>query len=225
MPFIGPHGMEFVRVERGEFVMGCSPGDTECGPNESPRHTVWITRGFEIGKYEGTQAEWQAVMGTNPSYYLGADRPVEGVSWTDIQGFLEQLNARNDGYRYRLPTEAEWEYAARAGTAGARYGDLNLIAWHRGNSGQQTQPVGGKQPNAWGLYDMIGNVSEWVADWWYRQYTSATVADPRGPETGTHKMLRCGSGNSLTMSLRASDREYSPTGVRNAQHGFRCVRE
>jgi formylglycine-generating enzyme required for sulfatase activity/pimeloyl-ACP methyl ester carboxylesterase len=224
-PWTGPHGMEFVRIDPGEFVMGCSPGDTECGPTESPRHTVRITRGFQMGKYEVTQTQWEAEMGINPSYYRGADRPVTDVSWTDIQTFLQQLNARNDGYRYRLPTESEWEYAARAGTTGARYGDLNEIAWHQGNSGRRTQPVGGKQPNAWGLYDMIGNAWEWVADWWYRQYTSATMTDPRGPETGTYKMLRGGSGNSFTMSLRASDRVHSPPGVRTALYGFRCVRE
>lgn len=224
-PLIGPHGMEFVRVEPGEFVMGCSPGDTECGPNESPRHRVRITRGFEMGKYEVTQAQWEAVMRTNPSYYRGADRPVDGVNWNDIQGFLQQLNARNDGYWYRLPTEAEWEYAARAGTTGARYGDLNVIAWHQGNSGQQTQPVGGKQPNAWGLYDMIGNVWEWVADWSYRQYTSATVTDPRGPQTGTHKILRGGSEYSISPDLRASHRGRSTPGGMSAVYGFRCVRE
>src|SRR5262249_5965089 len=111
-------GIEFIRIEPGEFMMGCSSGDTECGQNEKPAHRVRITKAFEIGKYEITQGQWEAVMGTNPSRFKGTDLPVELVSWNDAQRFLQKLNDMQDGYHYRLPTEAEWEYAARAGTTG-----------------------------------------------------------------------------------------------------------
>ena len=104
---------EFARISPGEVEMGCSPGDSHCSSDEKPQHHVRISKGFEIGKYLVTQAMWEGVMGTNPSYFKGADRPVEKVSWNDVQEFLQRLNARNDGHRYRLPTEAEWEYAAR----------------------------------------------------------------------------------------------------------------
>src|SRR5437667_5221339 len=114
-----------------------------------------------MGKYEVTQAQWESVMERNPSRFRGADRPVEQVSWNDVQQFLQKLNARGDGYRYRLPAEAEWEYAARAGTSGPYAGNLDAMAWYEQNSGKQTHPVGQKQPNAWGLYDMHGNVWEW----------------------------------------------------------------
>src|SRR5580693_974434 len=118
-------GMEFVRIAPGEFMMGCSTGDSECQADEKPVHRVQITKAFEIGKYEVTQAQWKAVMGSNPSTVKGDDHPVETVSKNDATDFLGRLNARNDGYRYRLPTEAEWEYAARAGTKGALPGSLD----------------------------------------------------------------------------------------------------
>src|SRR6185295_12837821 len=128
-------------------------------------HKVRITRQFEIGKYEVTQEQWQAVMGDNPSNFKGANLPVEKVSWNDAQDFLLKLNAR-DGYTYRLPTEAEWEYACRAGSMGDFAGELDDVAWYDKNSGSKTHPVGQKRPNVWGLYDMHGNVSEWCSDWY-----------------------------------------------------------
>jgi formylglycine-generating enzyme required for sulfatase activity len=177
-------GMEFVKVMPGEFTMGCSDGDDQCAADEQPAHRVQITKHFEMGKYEVTQAQWRTVMGTDPSTIKGENRPVETVSRTDAQDFLDKLNARNDGYRYRLPTEAEWEYAARAGTAGPYAGALDDIAWYAGNSGDETHPVGQKKPNQWGLYDMEGNVREWVSDWYSRTYySSSPAADPPGPAT------------------------------------------
>jgi formylglycine-generating enzyme required for sulfatase activity len=141
--------IEFVKIVPGEFIMGCSTGDEACDADEKPAHRVQITKAFEIGKYEVTQAQWQAAMGSNPSTIKGDNRPVETVSKEEAQGFLARLNARNDGYRYRLPTEAEWEYAARAG--GAQTAVLDEVAWYAANSGDETHPVGQKKPNAWGL--------------------------------------------------------------------------
>ena len=128
--------MEFVTIEPGEFMMGCSAGDSQCGNDEKPAHRVRITKGFEMGKYEVTQAQWESVMGANPSNFKGADRPVENVSWNGIQEFLKKLNAKQDGYRYRLPTEAEWEYAARGGSTGTYAGSLDQMAWYGNNSGR-----------------------------------------------------------------------------------------
>jgi formylglycine-generating enzyme required for sulfatase activity len=174
-------GMEFVKIAPGEFNMGCSAGDSACLADEKPAHRVQLTKPFEIGRFEVTQAQWQAVMGSNPSTIKGDDHPVETVSKNDVHDFLAKLNARNDGYTYRLPTEAEWEYAARAGATGAPAA-LDEVAWYGANSGDETHPVGQKKPNAWGLYDMLGNVREWVEDNYTRDYYSnSPVADPTGP--------------------------------------------
>jgi formylglycine-generating enzyme required for sulfatase activity len=209
--------------------MGCSPEERECGDNDQPAHRVRITKAFEIGKYEVTQAQWEAVMGGNPSEFKGPDRPVEQVSWNDIQEFLTSLNRRNDGYRYRLPTEAEWEYAARAGTTGEHYGNLEAIAWFGRNSGDQTHPVGRKQPNAWGLYDMLGNVWEWCQDWYgethYRELAKSPAVDPSGPPRGEYRVLRGGSWYKYLWFLRASSRFRERPSGRYRHAGFRCVRE
>jgi formylglycine-generating enzyme required for sulfatase activity len=180
-----PLNMKFVKVAAGEFTMGCSPGDEGCSADERPAHLVKITRPFEIGAYEVTQAQWTSVAGSNPSANKGDDRPVEMVAKTDVEGFLATLNARNDGYRYRLPTEAEWEYAARAGSKAGYEGSLDTIAWYAGNSGDESHPVGRKAPNAWGLYDTAGNVREWVADQYSATYYASSPADdPTGPPPG-----------------------------------------
>jgi formylglycine-generating enzyme required for sulfatase activity len=174
-------GMEFLKIAPGEFMMGCSPMDNECTSEEKPAHRVQLTKPFEIGKFEVTQAQWQAVMGSNPSANKGDNRPVENVSRNDAHDFIARLNAKNDGYKYRLPTEAEWEYAARAGTTGAP-ASLDDVAWYAGNSGDETHPVGQKKPNAWGLYDMFGNVREWVEDNYTRDYfANSPLTDPAGP--------------------------------------------
>lgn len=177
-----PFPLEVVRIAPGEFMMGCSNGDTACNDDERPSHRVRITKAFEIGKYEVTQAQYQSVMGTNPSTIRGDNRPVETVSKDEALEFLNRLNARNDGYRYRLPTEAEWEYVARAGSTASSTSPLNDVAWHAGNSDDETHPVGTKKPNAWGLHDMQGNVREWVSDWYSSNYyRNSPVDDPIGP--------------------------------------------
>jgi uncharacterized protein (TIGR03437 family) len=219
--------MEFVLIPAGEFMMGCSPGDSECNPDESPRHRVQITKSFEMGKYEVTRVQWGAEMGFDPSWSQGATLPVAMVSWNDIPQFLARVNARKDGYRYRLPTEAEWEYAARAGSTNKYAGGvLDEIAWWAGNSGGIPHPVGEKKPNAWGLYDMIGNGWEWCQDWYSEgYYTQSPAMDPPGPSSGSGKVLRGETWSSVTRDMRVSKRIYGTPDVRNAATGFRCVRE
>jgi formylglycine-generating enzyme required for sulfatase activity len=180
--------MQFVKIAPGEFMMGCSVGDIDCNDDERPIHRVQITNAFEIGKYEVTQAQWQAVMGSNPSTMKGDDHPVETISKNDAHDFLNKLNERNDGYHYRLPTEAEWEYAARAGSKEPYAGRLDDIAWYAGNSDDETHAVGKKKPNAWGLYDVQGNVRELVEDWYGNNYyRNSPDVDPTGPAPGQQR--------------------------------------
>lgn len=191
-------GMEFVLIRDGEFLMGSENGFD----NEKPVRRVQISKPFYLGKYQVTQEQWQAVMGNNPSRFTGdPNRPVENVSWHGTQEFLQKLAKKEQGKTYRLPTEAEWEYACRAGSTGAYcFGDdvakLKEYAWYEENSGSTTHPVGQLKPNAWGLYDMHGNVWEWVQDQYaadyYKQRLNPDV-DPQGPEKGGGCVLRGGS--------------------------------
>ena len=217
-------GMEFVRVPAGEFLMGST--SDEAYDDEQPLTRVRIGRAFELGKHEVTQGQWHAVMGSNPSYFdeCGPDCPVERVSWDDVQEFIGRLNALEGEARYRLPTEAEWEYAARAGTSGDRYGgDLDSIAWNRENSEGRTHPVGQKVPNAFGLHDMLGNVFEWVQDW-YGAYPGGSVTDPQGPMSGSRRLSRGGSWILLAGGCRASGRGGNAPGSRYDNLGFRLLR-
>jgi formylglycine-generating enzyme required for sulfatase activity len=230
-------GDSFVRIPAGEFTMGADEGPAQ----EQPAHRVRITRDFEMGRYEVSQAQWEAVMrnpharpGTdggrevNPSHFRGPSRPVENVSWEAVQQFLRNLNARDERYRYRLPTEAEWEYAARAGGEGEPYGDLAASAWCEATSGGETHPVGQKALNAWGLYDMLGNVAEWVADWHSLDYYSASPGvdlDPIGPATGSYKVYRGGAWLSSAGYCRAGARGFDFPVNGQDSVGFRLVRE
>ena len=218
-----PPGMEFVQIPGGEFLMGSE--SSEARRDEAPLTRVRITIPFELGRHEVTQGQWRAVMGSNPSWNneCGSDCPVEEVSWDDVQEFVGRLNRIGDVYEYRLPTEAEWEYGARAGESENRYGALDDIAWHSGNSGSSTHPVGLKAANRFGLYDMLGNVSEWVQDW-KGDYPGGEVVDPTGPESGHSRVLRGGSFARGAIECRNSAREagYSTWGTRRS--GFRLAR-
>jgi formylglycine-generating enzyme required for sulfatase activity len=185
-----PAPIEFVKIAPGEFMMGCvGSGDKDCLEDEVPTHKVRLTKAFELGKYEVTQAQWEAVMGpgSNPSDIKSPKNPVDSVNKEEIHAFLDKLNAQKDGYKYRLPTEAEWEYAARAGAPDPPRAALGDYAWFADNSGDESHPVGLKKPNAWGLYDMLGNVREWVDDRaaYYDYAPLPEVSeDPKGPQPG-----------------------------------------
>ncbi len=217
-------GIEFVWVPAGEFWMGST--SSEADDDERPLTQVRISRGFWLGKFEVTQGRWQGVMGSNPSYFkqCGPDCPVEQVSWDDAQAFIGNLNGRAGGNRYRLPTEAEWEYAARAGTTGDRYGNIEVIAWYDSNNGDRTHPLGRKAPNAWGLHDMLGNVWEWTQDWYVDHLPGGSVTDPRGPVSSSGRAIRGGSWGSYARNCRASIRFNRPPGYRSDYLGFRLLR-
>ena len=219
-------GMEFMWIPAGRFQMG-SPEDEEGRYRSELQHEVRICVGYWMKKYEVTQGEWEVVMGTEPSCLdeLNSQCPVELVSWFDAEEFIRRLNGREPGkgYRYRLPTEAEWEYAARAGTTGSRYGELDEIAWHKANSGLTLHPVGEKRANAWGLHDMLGNVFEWTADW-YGEYPSGLVTDPQGPSTGSRRVKRGGGWGSTAGDVRSADRNSHAPGRHSFGLGFRLVR-
>ena len=211
-----------IRVPGGTFMMGSE--SSEAGPVEKPVHQVTISS-FEIGKYEVTQAEWISVMGENPSLgYVGDRLPVQEVTWLDVQTYIQKLNAAK-GKNFRLPTEAEWEYACRAGTTGDRYGDpLYSIAWYWDNSEKQIHEVGGLKPNGFGLYDMLGNVLEWCADW-YGPYSAGTVTNPKGPTSGDKRICRGGHYSGPASIARASYRQPRDPSAKGVDIGFRLARD
>ena len=213
-------GIDLVLVPPGTYSMGVSPGDTEAAADESPAHQVTITKAFYMGRTEVTQAQWVARMGSNPSQYSTAadspTRPVERITWNDTQSFLA-------GTGLRLPTEAEWELACRAGTTASRYGLVTDVAWTNSNAGGQTKPVATRVPNALGLHDTLGNVYEWVADR-YGPYGGFAQADPTGPTTGTNRVLRGGSWVFAPSYSRASERDNLGTTVGYNDVGVRVAR-
>jgi formylglycine-generating enzyme required for sulfatase activity len=214
-------GIEMVYIPPGEFMMG-----SDRNKYEQPVHRVTISQAFYIGRYEVTQAQWQSVIGNNPSGYkkCGGNCPVETVSWDDAQNFINKLNEGNDGFRYRLPTEAEWEYACRAGTTGDYAGDLDSMAWYDKNSGAETHPVGTRQPNGFGLYDMHGNVGEWCQDWYAESYyASSPASDPQGPGSSFTRVMRGGSWDYDASFLRSAVRLGLSPGLRSSGLGFRVV--
>jgi formylglycine-generating enzyme required for sulfatase activity len=225
--------VEMLLVPPGTFQMGCIMGSNQygCYSPELPVHQVTLTNAFYLGRYELTQAQWVATMGSNPSNFQGqsdsASRPVEQVSWNTIQGYLSATG-------FRLPTEAEWEYACRAGTQTPFHngstddGTVGALAWYyfntcEGGTGCGTRPVGGKLANAFGFHDMLGNVWEWVNDW-YGGYTSEAQTNPTGPVSASNRVLRGGSWNYDTSSVRSSFRYFGTPGSTLDYFGFRVAR-
>jgi len=206
--------MEMVWCPPGTFTMGSDDGDDSA----RPVHQVTLTKGFWMGKTEVTQAQWKSVMGNNPSYFKGDDLPVESVSWNDCQKFCQKTGLQ-------LPTEAQWEYACRAGSTGpySGTGEVDEMGWYDNNSGGKTNPVGKKQPNAWGLYDMHGNVMEWCADW-YEDYSKGAVTDPQGPSSGEDRVRRGGSWISYDIDCASSYRDYCDPSDADDNYGFRLVK-
>lgn len=217
--------IEMVKIPAGSFMMG-SPTSERFRSSSEIQHRVTISRDFYIGKYEITQRQWKAVMGNNPSFFKDcSDCPVEFVGWDEAQDFIRQLNSLQRDHKYRLPTEAEWEYAARAGTTGDFYGSLDSIAWSSSSSANKTHPVGQKSPNAFGLYDMSGNVWEWCQDW-YGAYPSSAQTDPTGAASGSYRVYRGGSWRSNADTLRSAFRfNRFPPSYRSDDMGFRLVRQ
>ncbi|MDP8222376.1 MAG: SUMF1/EgtB/PvdO family nonheme iron enzyme [Candidatus Lernaella stagnicola] len=210
-----PEGM--VHIPAGWFQMGCSSGDSECDNDEKPSKRVYV-EGFFMDAHEVTQAEYQRVTGTNPSHFPGCPTcPVEMVSWHDARNYCAKVGKS-------LPTEAEWEYAARGGTTGVRYGNLDSIAWYSKNSGLKIHPVGQKQPNAYGLFDMLGNVWEWCEDGYDENwYSRMPERNPKNESQSQFRVLRGGCWINLPLNVRASYRyRFLPT-ITDSNFGFRCV--
>ncbi|MCP4408103.1 MAG: SUMF1/EgtB/PvdO family nonheme iron enzyme, partial [Gammaproteobacteria bacterium] len=216
-------GMEFAWVPEGCFQMGSNEGDSD----EKPVHEVCVD-GFWMGKYEVTQGQWEKIMGDNPSKFKKGDHyPVEQVSWDDVQGFIKRLNAKGQG-RFRLPTEAEWEYACRSGGKQEKYcggNNVDRVAWYGKNSGRKTHPVGKKAANGLGLYDMSGNVWEWVSDWYNKNYyRNSPKNNPKGPSSGARRVLRGGGWYRYPTNVRAANRDGGTPGDRYGDLGFRLLR-
>ena len=223
--------MQLVLIPAGEFLMGSPDSDNEAGSDEKPQHRVRITKPFYLGVYEVTQAQYQKVVGSNPSHFKGESLPVETVSCKDAVAFCKLLSEvaeeRAAGRSYRLPTEAEWEYACRAGsTSKYSFGDseaeLGKHAWYDKNSGSTTHPVGGRQANGWGLCDMHSNVWEWCQDW-YGPYAAGAASDPSGPGSATLRVLRGGSWALKGGYCWSAYRFRGDPGDRYARYGFRVA--
>jgi len=230
-------GMKLVLIPKGTFMMGSPESEKGRKENET-QHEVTISKDYYLGVYEVTQAQYEKVMGKNPSYFQGAkvgnenaDLPVENVSWDDTVEFCKKLSdlpeEKKAGRLYRLPTEAEWEYACRAGSKTAfSFGEssesLGDYAWFNGNGNVQTHPVGEKKANAWGLYDMHGNMGEWCSDW-YGRYPKGAVSDPTGPKEGSNRVFRGGSWYNVAASCRSARRNGDAPSFRVDFLGFRVA--
>ena len=201
-------------------MMG-APESEEGRQNNETQRQVTLTKGFWIMETEVTQSQWGKIMGNAPSYTKDYVRPVEQVSWNDCQEFCKKC--KELGLSVQLPTEAQWEYACRAGSTEAHAGNLDEMAWYYSNSDRVTQPVGKKKPNAWGLYDMHGNVWEWCQDW-YEENPSGSVTDPAGPSSGSGRVFRGGCWNSIDKLCRSARRQNMSPDFQCNSIGFRCVK-
>lgn len=218
-------GIEMVFVKGGTFIMGSNDGEDY----EKPTHQVTLSD-FYIGKYEVTQKQWRDIMGSNPSNFKNCDNcPIEMISWNDVQGFIKKLNQKT-GKNYRLPTEAEWEFAAHGGTSASsavtnKYAgskSINEVAWYKGNSSSKTHPIGQKKANELGIYDMTGNVWEWCNDWG-GNYSSGSQTNPQGASSGTNRMMRGGSWYYNATNCRVTNRGMNNPEARLSNCGFRLV--
>lgn len=232
--FTNSIGMKFVLIPSGDFLMGCTHGDSQCDDDETPRHKVKITKAFYMTQYEVTQKQWKKIMGNNPSYFKGDNLPVERVSWDDAKRFINKLNKKEHRRNYRLPTEAEWEYAARGNQHGSRWSAQKKYywgnkfnkryAWYWGNSNKRTHVVGKKYPNGFGLYDMLGNVWEWCEDSYDEYYyLKSPTKNPVNKKFYNYKVLRGGSWFNNSKYLRASNRVKINSNLRISDDGFRVV--
>ena len=218
--------MKMIWVEGGEFMMGCTSEQSGCEGDEQNVRRVTVD-GFYIGMLEVTQSQWEKVVGTNSSWYRGANLPVETVSWEEAMEFCRLLSNKT-GRTYTLPTEAQWEYAARGGKKadGTKYAGSNMIdavAWYTANGSTSTQPCGTKRANALGIYDMSGNVREWCKDWYSSSYTSYDTNNPAGPSSGSYRVIRGGGWLSDASNCRVANRAGESPGYRNLSLGFRIV--
>ncbi len=218
-------GLRLVLIPAGSFTMGSPFHEKGRQADEFP-HEVKLSRPFYIGMTEVTQTQWTEIMGINRSNFKSGDLPVEKISWQDAVLFCKKLSVK-EGKTYRLPTEAEWEYACRAGSPDAFGGAGNLadVAWFANNSGDTTHPPGGKLPNAWGIYDMHGNVSEWCADIYDPEYPHESVENPTGPAKGPARVIRGGAWDSFPPGCRAAARSSAPPSYQFTQTGLRVVME
>jgi formylglycine-generating enzyme required for sulfatase activity len=227
-------GIEMVYVKGGCFQMGNTfPEFKDEFPEELPVHEVCVDNDFYLGKYEVTQGQWKQLMGNNPTNesYCGDNCPVGNVSWNDAKDFISTLNSRSGGNKYRLPTEAEWEYAARGGKVERYSGgnDMSLVSWNNENSlvnsEMRTHPVGTKAPNGFGLYDMSGNVWEWTNDWYgINYYSSSPRNNPTGPVSGDARSVRGGCASGADTNMRVSRRDGYPPDFSKDHLGFRLLR-
>ncbi len=221
--------IHWIRIPGGSFMMGSPSTEEGRDSDEGPRHRVTV-QPFYMMTTEVTQAQWIAVMGNNPSHFKGDNLPVENVSWNDCQEFFKKLNQNDQGKGYRLPTEAEWEYACRAGTTtrfhnGDNISDFNRVAWHLGNSESKTNPVSGRQPNDMGLYDMHGNAWEWCEDRYHPSYHDAPTNGSVWLSGGSgSRVLRGGSWNHSSSQARCANRSYGDPSNQYSYIGFRCAR-
>lgn len=223
-------GMEFVLMPAGAFIMGENEPLAEGKDDERPAHEVTISKPYYIGRHEVTQEQWQRIMGSNPSLHKGENNPVDSVSWNDAQEFIKRLNEKEGGNLYRLPTEAEWEYAARGGRPTRYFFGNDQIqlpehAWVTANAGGVTHPVGTKKPNQYGIHDTSGNVREWVQDWYDDDYYSRSPKiDPAGSETGHGRAYRGGSKDGAEFPTRSSYRWRETPDTKAQNLGFRLAR-
>ncbi len=216
--------LDFILIRPGSFMMGSENGTTD----EKPVHKVTFKQPFYLAKFLITQAQWQQVMGANPSQVKGPKLPVENVSWNDCQSFISKLQAKLPGRKFGLPTEAQWEYACRADSAteyasGETDRNAGAYAWYAGNAGGKTHPVGEKKPNAWGLHDMQGNVWQWCSDWYGVFYPDDDGIDPQGWPSGSVRVLRGGCWSSTPDLLRSACRRSREPETRSLYVGFRLL--